>query len=96
MSKQLAMFSAGDDLPLFSGTAQRVQPEQAKPLAPGQARLIADIQLRAGSRWQAYSYNTTNEQAARMYTAKHGYAPDYILRRNGLVLAGPIAQKIGD
>ena len=43
-----------------------------------------------GPLWQAYTVDTTNEQARAAFVQKRGYEPETIRRTLVLVLAGPI------
>lgn len=40
--------------------------------------------------WQGYTVDMPDAQARAAFVAKHGYAPDVVLREPGAVLVGPI------
>ena len=42
--------------------------------------------------WQAYTLDTTEDQARALFAERHGYAPAEVVRSGSILLAGPVRE----
>ena len=46
--------------------------------------------------WLAFTPNTTEEAARRRFQTRYGHEPERLLRRLGLLLAGPVTERMSE
>lgn len=44
-------------------------------------------------RWRGYTEDTSEEEARQMFEKRYGHPPEKVLRRPGIVLAGPVPEE---